>query len=141
MWRITEWQPGELQEKKEKHPRLNMRSEFPSRAGTEQGLMASHPKVQRTESREREDTGQGEFGSPSVVVKTQERVPTTVSNSNGGQMTQLLQIGKVHESTDSTEFGGLSSSLLCNWLGCIQRHSRPFQCACLVFLSQHVLVS
>lgn len=108
MWRITEWQPGELQEKKEKHPRLNMRSEFPSRAGTEQGLMASHPKVQRTESREREDTGQGEFGSPSVVVKTQERVPTTVSNSNGGQMTQLLQIGKVHESTDSTKsLGGL----------------------------------
>ena len=40
--------------------------------------------------------GEGGFGSPSVVVKTPEQVPTTVSNPNGGQMTQLLQLGKVH---------------------------------------------
>ena len=38
-----------------------MRSEFPSRADTEQGLMASHPKVWRTESREREDMGKGDL--------------------------------------------------------------------------------
>ena len=38
-----------------------------------------------------------------MVVKTQERVPTTVSNPDSGQMTQLLQLGKVHESTDPTK--------------------------------------
>lgn len=45
--------------KRNKHPCLNMRSEFPSGGGTEQGLMASHPKVRRTESRERGNMGKG----------------------------------------------------------------------------------
>lgn len=91
---------------------------------------------------EGENTGKEEFGRPSVAVKTQERVPTTVSNPYGDQMTQLLQTGKVYESTDPPK--GLRGSVLhfvCNCLGCIQRHGRPFQAGCLVFLNQHVLVS
>ena len=48
-----------------------------------------------------------------MVVKTQEQVPTTVSNPDSGQMTQLLQLGKVQESTDPTKSLGGSVLHFC----------------------------
>ena len=77
-----------------------------------------------------------EFGRPSVLAKTQEQVPTIVSNPYGDQMTWLLQIGKVYESIDSSKsLGGSVLQSVCNWVGW------PFQARCLVFLNQQVLVS
>lgn len=88
-----------------------MRSEFPSRADTEQGLMASHPKVWRTQSREREGHGEGGFGSPSVVVKTQSKCQLPCVTQAAARWLSFSSLEKCINPLTHKEFGGSSSSL------------------------------